>query len=74
RFLRTDPLGLSSGRFLRFRLYQTVSVPISSVLSSSSTTFAALFLSGGSDSIRRFRRLIPSQRGLASGLLGPSGL
>ncbi|MET8576393.1 hypothetical protein, partial [Streptomyces sp. NPDC005012] len=48
------PLGLSSGRFLRFRLYQTVSVPISSVLSSSSTTFAALFLSGGSDSISLF--------------------
>ncbi|MGW0930878.1 hypothetical protein, partial [Streptomyces sp. NPDC002644] len=50
---------LSSGRFLRFRLYQTVSVPISSVLSSSSTTFAGLFLSGGSDFIRSSESVFP---------------
>ncbi|MEU5438829.1 hypothetical protein AB0G73_36630, partial [Streptomyces sp. NPDC020719] len=44
------PVSGPSGRFLRFRLYQTVSVPISSVLS---RFFALAFpLSGGSDSIR----------------------
>ncbi|MEU8889576.1 hypothetical protein, partial [Streptomyces sp. NPDC048442] len=59
RFLCTHPRGLSSGRFrsvfhfvlfLHFRLYQTVSVPTSSMLS---RFFAFAFsLSGGSDSIR----------------------
>ncbi|MET9611163.1 hypothetical protein ABZZ17_39860, partial [Streptomyces sp. NPDC006512] len=38
--------------FLRFRLYQTLSGPISSALSRSCAF--ALFLSGGSDSIRDF--------------------
>ncbi|MFE9930580.1 hypothetical protein, partial [Streptomyces sp. NPDC005533] len=57
RFLCTHPLGLSSGLsfccvavFLRFRLYQTLSRPTSSVLSGSGAF--ALSLSGDSDSIR----------------------
>ena len=68
----SPPLGLSSGRFpsvLRFRLYQTLSDPISSVLSRFPLSRFPF---------RRFRLyqilsgLIPSQRGLSSRLLGRS--
>ncbi|MFG2619110.1 hypothetical protein ACGFXC_16015, partial [Streptomyces sp. NPDC048507] len=47
------PPGFRSVLFLRFRLYQTLSGPISSVLSRSCAF--ALSLSGDSDSIRSFR-------------------
>src|SRR3954453_12229302 len=72
RFLCTHPLGLSSGLFpsvLRFRLYQPVSVPISSALSRFPLSRFPF---------RRFRLyqilsgLIPSQRGLPSRPLGRS--
>jgi hypothetical protein len=75
RFLCTHPrdsLRLSSGRFpsvLRFRLYQTLSCPISSALSRFPLSRFPF---------RRFRLyqilsgLIPSQRGLSSRLLGRS--
>ncbi|MFD8149125.1 hypothetical protein, partial [Streptomyces sp. NPDC059708] len=52
RFLCTHPLGLSSGAFVLFRVYQIFSDRISSVLSGFCAF--ALSLSGGSDSIRSF--------------------
>src|SRR5689334_13970956 len=72
RFLCTHPLGLSSG--LPFGL------AFPSLSDLFSTRFPRCFpgsrsrvsLSGGSDSIRSFRRLIPSQRELSSRPLGRS--
>ncbi|MEU2928439.1 hypothetical protein ABZ636_25825, partial [Streptomyces sp. NPDC007251] len=54
RFLRTHPLGLSSGRFPSvFPTLSDLSDPISSVLSRFPRLFRS-FLSGGSDFIRSF--------------------
>ncbi len=66
RFLCTHPLGLSSGRFpsvLRFRLYQIFPIRFPRCFPGSRFRVS---LSGGSDSIRSFLDLIPSQRGLSS--------
>ena len=72
RFLCTHPFGLSSGRFpsvLRFRLYQIFPIRFPRCFPGSRFRVS---LSGGSDSIRSFRALIPRQRGLSSRPLGRS--
>ncbi|KAF2779162.1 hypothetical protein STPH1_3828 [Streptomyces sp. OM5714] len=72
RFLCTHPLGLSSGRFpsvLRFRLYQIFPTRFPRCFPGSRFRVS---LSGGSDSIRSFRALIPRQMGLPLRLLGRS--
>src|SRR5919202_645046 len=71
RFLRTHPLGLSSGRFPSVfpTLSDLFSIRFPRCFPGSRSRVS---LSGGSDSIRSFRRLIPCQEGLSSRPLGRS--
>ena len=62
--------GFPPGASLRcFRLYQIFPIRFPRCFPGSRFRVS---LSGGSDSIRSFRRLIPGQRGLSSRLLGRS--